>query len=342
MGAGMYYVGLDIHKRVIVWCTKLADGTVVDTGSIKSTRSALRQWASSIEQPWSGVMEATLFTAWIYDFLKPYAHKLVVAHPARVKAISSAKKKSDRIDASTLADLLRADLIPEVWMPPPEIRYLRELLRYRTMMVQVATKMKNKMSGMLMMNGIEYDARRLHRRKYFSELLSELSDTPESIKWMMKQSRQSVEIFCRTQKEIVGALEKAPLLSERVTRLKTIPGVGSITALTWALEIGDPHRIPSISKAISYCGLSSALEESAGKQKRNPISKQRNKHLQTILIEAAKLAPRFSPLLRELYNREVNRGNKNQATIAVARRLTAWLMAIDKKQEEFRQPAMAA
>lgn len=341
MKSQLYYVGLDIHKKMIAWCIKLADGTVIAAGSVRASSSALHEWAKSLEQPWVGVMEATLFTAWIYDLLKPYAQKLVVAHPARVKAISTAKKKCDSIDASTLADLLRADLVPEVWMAPPEIRQLRELMRYRTTMVQMATKMKNKISGLVMMNGIEYDARKLHRKKYFSQLLSELADTPSSIVWMMKQSRQSMEIFCQTQRAIVQALQKAPELQERVDRLKTIPAIGSITALTWALEIGDVQRIGSISKAISYCGLCSALHESAGKQRRSPLSKQRNKHLQTILIEAAKLAPSHSPQLRELYEREQKRGNKNRATIAVARQLVAWLMAVDKKQQLFTAGATA-
>jgi len=87
-------------------------------------------------------------------------------------------------------------------------------------------------------------------------------------------------------------------------RLTTIPGVGQITALTWILEIGDPHRFSSIKKAVSYCGLCSDQKESGGKQYRGPISKKRNKRLQTILIEAAKLAPLWNPQLREVYEPE--------------------------------------
>jgi transposase len=320
----------------------LSNGRVVDQGKTKATQEALREWALSIKRPWLGVMEATLFTAWIYDFLKPYAEKLVVAHPARLKAICAGKKKSDRIDAAMLADLLRADLVPEVWMAPPEIRYLRDLLRYRTNMVQMSTSMKNKISGLLMMNGIEYDSRRLHGKKYFSELLSELTDTPPSVTWMMKQARASVQMFTSVQKTIVRNLERNVLLKERVERLKKIPAVGSITALTWALEVGDPHRLGSISKAISYCGLCSALQESGGKQVRGPLSKQRNKHLQTVLIEAAKMAPTHSPELAELYEKESAKGHKNRATLAVARKLVAWLLAVDKKKEDFVPAKQAA
>lgn len=342
MKEALYYIGLDIHKKTVAWCIKLADGSVVKAGTTKAKLHALVEWAESLRHPWVGVMEATLVTAWIYDVLKPHARELIVGHPAKLKAICSGKKKSDRLDAATLADLLRANLVPEVWMASPEIRRLRELLRYRTTMVEMATKMKNKISGTLMMNGLEYDSRRLHRKGYFSQLLAELSEIPESIRWMLEQSRQELEIFSRAQREIVATLERNPLLRERVERLKTIDGVGPITALTWALEVGDPGRLGSIAKAISYCGLCSALEESAGKQKRGPLSKQRNKHLQTILIEAAKLAPMYSPQLKALYDKELKRGNRNRATLAVARKLVAWLLAVDKKKENFRRSEVAA
>ena len=111
-----------------------------------------------------------------------------------------------------------------------------------------------------------------------------------------------------------------------------------MTALTWALEICDPQRFRSIADAVSYCGLTSALDCSADKQHRGPISKQRNGHLQTVLIEAAKLAPRWNPQLAAVHERELERGNRNRATLAVARKLVAYLLAVDKSGQPFRIP----
>ncbi len=108
-----------------------------------------------------------------------------------------------------------------------------------------------------------------------------------------------------------------------------------ITALTWILEIEDPHRFSAISNAISYCGLCSRENVSAGKSKRGPISKQRNKHVQTILVEAAKLAPRWNPLLKKVHQKERARGDANRATLAVARKLVAYLLAVDKTGKNF-------
>ncbi len=112
-------------------------------------------------------------------------------------------------------------------------------------------------------------------KKYFNELLGNLNYVPDSVINLLKISRSNLEIFTGLQKTLVAD----PLLSKRVELLMTIPGIGEITALTWVLEIGEVERFSRISHAVSYCGLCSAQNESAGKTKRGPISKKRNKHL---------------------------------------------------------------
>jgi transposase len=95
------------------------------------------------------------------------------------------------------------------------------------------------------------------------------------------------------------------------------------------------QRFSSIKKAISYCGLCGAEKSSGSTVQRTPLSKQRNKHLQTTLIGAAKVAPRNSPELAMLYDKEKQKGNANRATLAVARKLVAYLVAVDRRQKEF-------
>jgi transposase len=147
--------------------------------------------------------------------------------------------------------------------------------------------------------------------------------------------RETVVRLQRTESALVRSLERDPLLVDRVERLMTIPAVGPITALTWALEIGEVQRFSSIKKAISYCGLCGAEKSSGNTVRRPPLSKQRNKHLQTALIEAAKMAPRYSPTLALLYDKERQKGNANRATLAVARKLVAYLMAVDRGRCHF-------
>ena len=127
---------------------------------------------------------------------------------------------------------------------------------------------------------------------------------------LLKLSRASVEMFRSVERELRQRLLKDPLLRNRVELLQTIPGVGEILSLTWALEVGEIERFPSIGQAVSYCGLCSAEHSSAGLQHRGPISKKRNRHLQVVLIEAAKVAPRWAPRLMEIRDRERLRGSK--------------------------------
>jgi transposase len=331
----LYYIGFDVHKKTIAYSTKDEAGRVIEEGNLAATRTSLKRWAESIDNPWIGAMEATLFTGWIYDFLKPYAVELKVAHPAMLKAISASKKKNDRDDAEKIADLLRCNLLPECYMASQAIRELRRILRYRNLMVREAIKMKNKASGLLMEVGAEYNKKSLHTKKYFVNLLENIEDVPESVISMLRLNRSSLEMFEHVQKKLVKELRGNEKIKDRVERLMTIGGIGEITALTWVLEVGDPFRFHSIRQAISYCGLCSAQRESAGKERRGPISKQRNKHLQTILIEAAKLAPRRNPELAEVYVRELSKGNRNQATLAVARKLVAYMLAVDKRETVF-------
>jgi transposase len=106
-----HYIGFDVHKKHINFCAKTASGEIVDEGKLVAQRSVLREWAMR-QSPWRGAMEATLFSAWIYDTLKPYGQALEMAHPAMLKAITASKKKNDRIDARTISDLVRCNLLP--------------------------------------------------------------------------------------------------------------------------------------------------------------------------------------------------------------------------------------
>jgi transposase len=330
-----HYIGFDVHKKSISYCVKAADGKILEEGKLRATHQVLRGWAQKRREAWHGAMEATLFSSWIYDVLKPFAAELQMGNPSMMKAIGASKKKNDRLDARKIADLVRCNLLPVCYVAPPEMRDLRRMLRYRNLVVGQAVQMKNRMSGLLMEVGAEYNKQRLHGARYFRELMGQLEEVPESVKELLRLSRGALETFEATQRQLLDRLQKEPLLVKRVKLLRSIGGVGEVTALSWALEICDPRRFPSIGDAVSYCGLTSALDASADKQQRGPISKQRNAHLQSVLIEAAKLAPRWNQPLAELHDRELKRGDRNRATLVVARKLVAYLLAVDKSGKPF-------
>lgn len=331
----MYYIGLDVHKRTISYCVKDGGGAIHAEGTIPATRFDLDRWMKTLPQPWTAAMEATVFTGWIYDHLQPHAAALKVAHPLMLRAIAAAKKKNDRIDASKICDCLRCDFLPECYMASTAIRERRRTLRYRNLLVRQMVQMKNKIGMLLMEAGVSYNKQKLHKAGYFRELLATNPDINEGLSSLLRLCRETVVRLEKTESAMVRSLERDALLIDRVERLMTIPAVGPITALTWALEVGDVQRFSSIKKAISYCGLCGAEKSSGNTVQRTPLSKQRNKHLQTTLIEAAKMAPRNSADLAMLYDKEKQKGNANRATLAVARKLVAYLMAVDRGQRNF-------
>ena len=331
----MYYIGLDVHKQKISYCVKDSSGKLFAEGWIPATRFDLDRWMKTLPQPWSAALEATMFSGWIYDHLKPHAAALKVAHPLMLRAIAAAKNKNDRIDASKICDCLRCDFLPESYMAPTAIRERRRTLRYRNLLVRQMVQMKIKISSLLMEAGVSYNKRKLHQAGYFRELLATNLDINEGLRPLLQLCRETVVRLSKTENALVSSLQEDPVLRYRVERLMSIPAIGPITALTWALEIGEVHRFSSIKKAISYFGLCGDEQSSGNAVQRTPISKQRNKHLQTVLIEAAKMAPRYSPTLALLYDREKQKGNANRATLAVARKLVAYLVAIDRGQTHF-------
>lgn len=336
----MHYIGLDVHKKSIAYCIKTADGRIVREGSVLATRAELDRWAAQLPQPWSGALEATLFSNWIYDHLEPRAAALQVGNPLRMRAITAGKKKSDRLDARTICDLVRCNLLPVSYVMPPELRELRCVLRYRNLLVRHAVRTHNKIAGLLLELGVPFETPRLRRKQHFQQVLANDAIAP-SARHLLEFSREQYETLHRMEQKLIAGLSGHPRIAERVERLMTIRGVGPVLALTWVLEVGPVERLGNLSRAISFCGLCSALRESAGKQTRGPLSKQRNAALQTILVEAAHLAPRWNPLLARVKEKELARGNRNRATLAVARKLVAFLMAADRGHQPHNAPPAA-
>src|SRR6266567_1359585 len=273
----MYYIGLDVHKRKISYCVKDSSGKVFAEGLLPATRLDLDLWMKTLPQPWSAAMEATMFTGWIYDHLKPHAAVLKVAHPLMLRAIAAAKKKNDHIDAGKICDCLRCDFLPECYMASTAFR----------------------------------------------ELLARNPDIDEGLGSLLRLCRETVVRLQKTESALVRALERDPLLLDRVERLMTIPAVGPITALTWALEVGDVQRFSSIRKAFRQHRAAHAAVQTAKQASTNHADR------------SGKMAPRNSPELAMLYDKEKQKDNANRATLAVARKLVAYLVAVDRRQKEF-------
>src|SRR3977135_2302254 len=221
----MYYIGLDVHKKTISYCVKDASGQVHQEGKVGATRRELDSWIKTLPQPRTMAMEATIFTGWIYDHLRPHAQQVKVAHPLMLRAIAAAKKKNDRIDPNKITDCLRCDFLPECHMASTEIRDRRRTLRYRQLLVRQMVQMKNRVSGLLMETGVSHNKQRLHKVGYFRELISNNEEVHENIRPLLRLSRETIVRCQKTEYALVSSLKRDPLLAERISSLTTRPGV---------------------------------------------------------------------------------------------------------------------
>jgi hypothetical protein len=160
------------------------------------------------------------------------------------------QKENDRIDAGKIADFLRCDFLPECHMASTAIRDRRRTLRYRHLLVRQRVQMKNRISGLLMETGVSHNKQRLHKVGYFRELLASNQEVNESIRPLLRVSRDSIVRLQKTEYALVSSLQRDPLLAERVKRLRTVPGVGPITAFD--LGTGNGRHFPFLFNSTSH------------------------------------------------------------------------------------------
>jgi transposase len=150
-------------------------------------------------------------------------------------------------------------------MTSTEIRDRRRTLRYRNLVLKQMVQMKNRISGLLMETGVSYNKQRLHKLGYFTELMSGNEEVDESIRPLLKLCRETIVRSQRLDYALVSSLERDPLLGERLERLRTIPGVGPITALTglWRSAMSHASSRSSRPSAIADCVARREAEEQA-------------------------------------------------------------------------------
>ena len=150
----MNYIGLDIHKTNTQACVMDKNGKVIVNERFLSDVRAINSFLDRLGGAEAEVvMEATGFYQYIYDVIESRGFQVFLAHPLKLKALTAGRAKTDRNDAEMLAELLRIDAVPESYVPPKEIRELRDLTRHRSSLVSESTTLKNKIHAELAMKG---------------------------------------------------------------------------------------------------------------------------------------------------------------------------------------------
>ena len=267
-------------------------------------------------------MEATGYSRWFERLLAELGFEVWMGDPAEIKTRRVKKQKTDRKDAQLLLKLMRENNFPQIWVPSPENRDLRQLLWHRHRLVQMRTRIMNQLQALAMNEG------RRWKTKLWSEPgraeLEKLTLAP----WASRRRRELLELLERmnpTIEELSAAVEQEARKRPDVLRLMTHPGVGPITALAYVLIVGTPARFPRGKQIGNYLGMIPSEDSSADKQRLGHISKQGNSLLRFLLVEAAQAAARINPDWRRRYIHLAMRRHKSIAKVAMGRRLAVRL-----------------
>jgi transposase len=311
------YVGIDVHRKRSQIAIVDQEGAVRVNRNVPNGVDTVLSVIGDLPIGAPVAFEAAYGWGWLVELLEDYGFDPHLVHPLRCKAIASARLKNDKVDAATLAQLLRADLLPEAWIAPLDVRQQRALLRHRCQLVRLRTLLRNRVHAVLADYGCDRPG------GYFTapgRVWLEGLDLPDA-------SRRVVEdllVLMDALKEPIDALDTQLVAQARgdpqVKALTQLPGVGTLTALIIMAEIGDVSRFPSARKLAAWAGLTPTVRSSDLTVRHGHISKQGSDWLRWILCEAAQTAKR-SPEFAATYQCLAHRRGKKIATTAIARRL---------------------
>jgi len=316
------YVGIDVHRKRSQVAVVTEDGTVQLNKNVVNGSEPMLRLIGELPSGTPVAFEAAFGWSWLAELLEDYGFEAHMVHPLRCKAIASARLKNDRVDAAILAQLLRADLLPEAWIAPAKVRQLRALLRHRISLVRLATQARNRIHAVAADHG--YDRSASYWTGPGRGWLAEL-DLPAASREIITDCLAVIDGLAPVIDRIDGELHAHAKADPRVKVLRTLPGVGEFTALVMVAEIGDVSRFGSARKLASWAGLTPTVRGSDLHVRHGHISKQGSVWLRWAMNQAAQTAKR-SPEFAASYAAIARRRGKKIATIAIARKLLtrAW------------------
>ncbi len=279
-------------------------------------------------------LEATGNCHWLQDRLAEMGHEVWIGDAAQIRASYVRKQKTDRRDAAHILQLLVEGRFPRLWVPDREQRDLRQLLIHRQKLVEIRTRVKNGLQHLALNQGVQ-KKRRLWSRAGL-EILRALPLAP----WACRRRQDLLGLLTSLEEQITPldrAVAEAAQRNAQARLLMTQPGVGPITALAFVLTIGDVGRFPRGKQVASYLGLIPREHSSAGRQKLGAITKQGNRMMRMLLVEAAHQAVRYDPEFRKQYWHRCHSMPKNVAQVAAARKLAVrlyWMLRTQKPHPE--------
>lgn len=314
----MTIIGCDYHPR-------FQTIAILDqaTGEVKVMRlehengEAKKFYASLPKGALVGI-EATGCTAWFERRVAECGHELWVGDPAEIRARRVRKQKTDERDALHLLELLLTDRFPKVWVPSPEERDTRQLLRHRHKLVGMRTAVKNQLQGLAMGQGL------CRRQKRWSPQGRRQLEGLDLGPWATRRRQELLKLLDELDpqiRELDEAVKAEAARRPEVQLLLQLPGVGAVVALFFVLTLGAVTRFRLSRQGVSYLGLNPQEDSSSDRRRFGHISKQGNTMMRWLRVEAGQTAARHDPELRRAYKRLKARRGANVAKVARARRL---------------------
>ncbi len=337
----MYYCGLDVASMSSYVYVSDQQGGKVTSGEVATTKSALeaRLRAYVGRGGLSVAVEAGNQTAWIYEVLVALGAQVTVVNPAQVKAIAQSRRKTDKIDAKILCDLLRMGGLPHpVHMPGRTARALRGFLAARRQLIAARTKLCNVVRGMLRQEGIKLPMRGLSTFRAWRALLArgyELAHLPKILDGYFAAFESLTHSIRDLNKEITQYERQDP----RSARLRTIPRVGQIAAMTFLAAVDDVHRFPSSRKLVGYSGLAPSVRSSGERTEYGAITRQGRSELRAVFVQVAHGVAidkrRSTHALRKWFAQVAKKRGKRTALVALARRMLVIAYRLLKDETDF-------
>jgi transposase len=328
----MMIIGCDFHPswQQIAWL----DTETGETGERKLVHADgdAERFYRQLAGPALIGMEATGNSHWLVDLLSELDHELWVGDAAQIRACYVRQQKTDKRDAAHILKLLLEGRFPRIWMPSSEVRDLRQLLLHRYKLVIIRARVKNELQHLCLNKGVQ------RQRKLWSKAGQKvLRELPLKL-WAGRRRDDLLGLMAMLDQQIEPLDEAVKAEAQRdkmALLLQTQPGVGPITALAYVLTMGDVGRFPRGKQVASYLGLIPREHSSGGRQHLGAITKQGNRMLRMLLVEAAQTAVRLDPQLRKEYLHRCHQKPKAVAKVAAARKLAVRLYWMLRTQQGY-------
>lgn len=320
----MTFIGLDLHKRYITLCALDDTGAILaELRRLPVSLEALTEILATLPAPVTIGMEATLYWHWLHEHLEARGHTVRAADARQVKLIWQARSKTDPIDARKLAELLRVNLFPAVWMPDADTRRRRTLLHGRAFLVRQRTQIRNRIHAHLTTETLLCPQTDLYGRGGRAWLATAPLSPPAR-----RQVDHLLRIHDALTTEITaldGEVKRLRRDHPTLERVHTIPGVGLFGALFLVAEIGDIARFTSAHQLAAYAGLVPSTRSSGGKTHHGPVGHASNRWLKWILVEIVQTLKQVPGPVADHYRRLLKAKGKPKATTAAARKLCCYI-----------------